>query len=308
MKTETQFIQMSDGARLALHSWLPENPPRAVLLICHGMVEYARRYDYAAARFADEGFAVFAHDQRGHGETAGSLENAGFIAEHDGFSRAVLDAREIAARLKNDFAGKKIALLGHSFGSFVAQGFIEQYGAEIDACILSGTAGPRRALMAAALVLSVAVGAFKGKKYRSMFLRALTFGSYNARIPNAKSFFDWLSRDEEIVRLHDADPWCTFISTAAFTRDLVGGLLRIHAPRAMKAIPRPLPVLLFSGDADPVGGYGKTVSALARIYKANGMTDVTLTLYAQGRHEMLNEINKDQVISDILLWLCQRGF
>jgi alpha-beta hydrolase superfamily lysophospholipase len=308
MTTQTQFIDMTDGARLALHSWLPADPPRAVLVICHGMIEYARRYEYTARFFAEHGFAVFAHDQRGHGQTAGSLENAGFIAERGGFERTVLDAREVIERAKQEFPGKKIALLGHSFGSFVAQGFIERFGAEIDACVLSGTAGPRRVFMAAALALTRVVAAFKGKRHRSMFLRALTFGSYNDRIANAASFFDWLSRDPEVIRLHDADPWCTFVPTTAFSLDLVGGLLNIHAARAMRSIPRSLPTLIFAGDADPVGGYGTTVSALAERYKANGMADVTLTLYNGGRHEMLNETNKDQVREDILHWLGARGF
>ena len=307
MTTHTQFIDTTDGSRLALHSWVPADSPRAVLVICHGMIEYARRYEYTARFFVEQGFAVFAHDQRGHGETAGSLENAGFIAERGGFERAVLDLREVIERVKQEFPGKKTALMGHSFGSFVAQGYIERFGGEIDACVLSGTAGPRRAFMAAAVALTRVVAAFKGRRYRSMFLRALTFGSYNDRIPNAASFFDWLSRDVQVVSRHDADPWCTFVPTTAFSLDLVGGLLSIHAARAMRAIPRALPVLIFGGDADPVGGYGKTVSALAERYKANGMADVTLTLYSGGRHEMLNEINKVQVHQDLLQWLGARG-
>jgi alpha-beta hydrolase superfamily lysophospholipase len=299
----TRFVEMTDGAKIALHSWIPQSDARAVMLICHGMIEYARRYDDAARKFAGAGYAVFAHDQRGHGETAGSLENAGYICDGDGFSRAVLDAREIAAFAKTIFPQKKLVLLGHSFGSFVAQGFIEQFGGEIDAVMLSGTAGPRRAFVAAGFACVKLVEAFKGKKYRSQFLHDLTFGSYNARIPDAKSPFDWLSRDEEVVKKHDADPWCSFVPAVAFFRDLTSGLCRIHEKPAMAAIPQGLPALLFSGADDPVGGYGKTVAALAECYKANGMRDVTLRLYPEGRHEMLKELNKDEVIADIVAWL-----
>ncbi|GMO39713.1 MAG: alpha/beta hydrolase [Treponemataceae bacterium] len=307
INTGTQFIEMTDGAKIALHSWIPDGGVRAVILICHGMIEYAKRYDYAARKFAEAGYAVLAHDQRGHGETAGSLDAAGYICNGDGFSRVVIDVREIAVRAKTMFPQKRIILLGHSFGSFVTQGFIEQFGNEIDAVMLSGTAGPRRAFAAAGLACVKLVGAFKGKKYRSKFLNNLTFGGYNAHIPDAESPFDWLSRDEAVVKKRNADPWNSFVPTVAFFRDLTSGLCRIHEKSAMAAIPKELPALLFSGGDDPVGGYGKTVAALAECYRANGMRDLTLKLYPGGRHEMLRETNKDEVIADIIAWLSDRA-
>ncbi|MDR1786568.1 MAG: lysophospholipase [Spirochaetaceae bacterium] len=306
MDIHTEFFTAEDGARLALHSWLPQGEPRAVLLICHGMVEYAKRFDYPARALAEQGIAVFAHDQRGHGETAGTLDAAGYICPGDGFARVVLDLRDLVRKLKGNFPGKKIMLLGHSFGSFVSQGFIEHYGAEIDGCLLSGTAGPRPGLITAASLLVKVVIAFKGDRYRSSLLRALTFGGYNKRIAGPISPSAWLSRDPAAIQKHDADPWNTFVPTTSFFRDLMTGLERIHKKEAMRGIPKDLPVLLFAGDADPVGDYGKTVSALAGIYRANGMTDVTLALYPQGRHEMLHEINKDEVIGDILSWINER--
>jgi alpha-beta hydrolase superfamily lysophospholipase len=307
VRFDTQFVDMSDGAKLALHSWIPEGDAKAVIVICHGMVEHAKRYDYAARAFAGAGYAVLAHDQRGHGETAGVLDAAGYICDGDGFSRVVLDAREVVASAKTLFPDRKIALLGHSVGSFAAQGFIERFGSEIDAVMLSGTAGPRRAFAAAGFACGKIVEAVKGAKHRSPFLHGLTFGSYNERIPGAKSSFSWISRDEEVVKKRDADPWCTFVPTVAFFRDLTSGLYRIHEKNAMTAIPKELPVLLFSGDADPVGGYGKTVAALAERYKANGMRSVSLRLYPGGRHEMLQETNKDEVIADIIAWLHSIG-
>jgi alpha-beta hydrolase superfamily lysophospholipase len=308
IRCDTQSVGMSDGAKIVLRAWLPEGEAAALIVICHGMIEHAARYDYAARAFAAAGYAVFAHDQRGHGETAGTLDAAGYICDGDGFSRVVLDAKEIVAYAKTLFPGKKVALLGHSFGSFVVQGFAERFGDEIDAAMLSGTAGPRRAFAAAGLACVKIVEAFKGAKHRSPFLMKLTFGSYNARIPDAAGPFAWISRDGEAVKKRDADPWCTFIPTAAFFRALTSGLYRIHEKSAMAAIPRELPILLFSGDADPVGGYGKTVSALAERYRANGMGAVTLRLYPGGRHEMLQETNRDEVIADIIAWLAPLGY
>jgi alpha-beta hydrolase superfamily lysophospholipase len=306
MKTQKEDFTASDGARIVLHSWLPEEKPAAVMLIIHGMVEHAARFDHTARAFVARGIAVYAHDQRGHGETAGTLDNAGYICPGDGFGRVVLDAHEIILMLKQRYPGGKFFLLGHSFGSFVAQCFIEDYGAEIDGCILSGTAGPRQGFIGIANFAARCVAAVKGEKHRSKLLNDLSFGSYNKRIENPQSALAWLSRDSEVVKKHDADPWCNFMPTAAFTVNLTSGLLRIHRKEAMAAIPKGLPVLLFSGDADPVGDYGVTVKALADIYRKNGMTDVTLNIYSGGRHEMLNEINKDEVIGDTLAWIDKR--
>jgi alpha-beta hydrolase superfamily lysophospholipase len=306
MNTETQFFEASDGAKIALYSMNPDIPVRAVILICHGMMEHAKRYEYTAKAFAQRGFAVFAYDQRGHGETAGTLEQAGYIADGDGFARVVQDLHEIHAYVTKLFPGKKNILLGHSFGSFVSQSFIEQYGSETDACVLSGTAGPRPVFLRAGLLVVRAVYALKGGRYRSKFVDAMTFGSYNKKAENSESSFDWLTRDRDEIQKHDADPWCTFLPTTGFFRDLVSGLVRIHKSKAIAAIPAGLPVLLFSGTGDPVGGYGKTVQNLAHRYKKNGMTDVTVTLYPEGRHEMLHEINKDEVIADVLAWMEKR--
>jgi alpha-beta hydrolase superfamily lysophospholipase len=306
LNVNTQFVEMSDGAKLALHEWKSTDTVKAIIFICHGMVEYAKRYDKTAEAFVQKGYTVFAHDLRGHGETAGTLNNAGYLAPGDGFERSVLDLREIILHIKKEFPEKKIVLLGHSFGSFLAQGYIERFAADIDACILSGTAGPRVAFMSLALIIIKIVAVFKGEKHRSPFLLKITFGAYNKRIKNPVSFYDWLSRDSELVKQHDADPWCTFLSTVAFSRDLASGLVRIHKKSAMALIPRALAVLIFSGGADPVGDYGKSVSDLAARYRANGMADVTLILYPEGRHEMLNEINKAEVIADVAAWIDAR--
>ncbi|MGI5172093.1 alpha/beta hydrolase [Treponema sp. OMZ 840] len=305
INTKSDFVAMDDGARLALHTWIPEIGIRYVVVISHGMAEYALRYDRFARFLAENGIAVYAHDHRGHGKTAVCEDDLGFLAEKDGFQRVVSDLRRIIQKSRLDFPQAKIILFGHSFGSFVAQSFIEQFSNEIDACILSGTAGPRLALSIAGNRIAAAVKCFKGSRYRSKFLDKLSFSSYLDRIPESEknSPFAWLSRDKDQVKKYEADPLCGFLCTAGFFYDLTAGLSRIHRKKNMAGIRGDLPVFLFAGTADPVGGYTKTIRALAAVYRKNGIQDVSEKYYEDGRHEMLNELNYDEVYADIFSWI-----
>ena len=303
MKSDKIILTMSDGAEIVLHRWIPDGEVRGVVQICHGMVEYARRYGHFAEALVAEGFAVYAHDLRGHGETSKDEKDRGFLADSEGFQRVVLDLRECITRLKSDFPGAPVVLFGHSFGSFVSQSFIEQFGDEIDACILSGTSGPMGALAEIGRILAGLFVLCKGKRHLSKFLYSLAFGSYNKRIQEPATPVDWVSSDPAEVKKYHEDPDCGFPVTASFFHDMLTGLCRIHKKAALASIPKTLPILLMSGDEDPVGAYGKTVSALDGIYRTLGIQDVTLKLYPGGRHEMLSEVNKEEVISDVLAWI-----
>lgn len=305
--TKSDYIVMEDGARIALHTWIPHTADIGrVVVISHGMAEYALRYDRFARFLCENGIAVYAHDHRGHGQSAASQEDLGFLAEKDGLQRVVLDLRRIIQKCRGDFPKAKIILFGHSFGSFISQSYIEQFSAEIAGCILSGTAGPRLALSVSGNRVAALVTSFKGTRYRSKFLDKLSFSSYLDKIPEKDSPFAWLSRDKEAVKKYEADPLCGFLCTAGFFYDLTAGLSRIHRAKNMSKIRSDLPVLLFAGTADPVGSYTKTIRTLAAVYRKNGMTDVTETYYEDGRHEMLNELNYAEVQSDILKWISAR--
>jgi alpha-beta hydrolase superfamily lysophospholipase len=274
--------------------------------LCHGMMEYGERYGEFAHVLAEGGYLVQAHDQRGHGGTAPRPDDLGFISDTGGFDRVVLDVGELIEGLRAEFPGKPVVLLGHSFGSFVAQAYMERFGGSIDGCILSGTAGPRPLLIKGALALTRVIIAFKGPRYRSPLIRRAAFGTYNDRIADKRTFSDWITRDPAEVAKYRADPWCTFLPTLGFFRDMFTGLAAIHRPAAIAAIPAALPVLLYSGTDDPVGSYGKTVTALARAYRTAGLTDVTVRLYDGGRHEMHHELNRAEVFHDVLEWLGKR--
>lgn len=303
---------MSDGMEVSVNRWLPDEgvEVKGILALSHGMVEHAMRYDRFGCDMVDAGWILSAHDHRGHGRTAQKAEaegkgKFGFLAESNGFDRVVQDLDEVIAKLEEDIPQKKVFLLGHSFGSFVAQSYIEtkDYAKHIAGCILCGTAGPERAKMGAGIKVCGVIKTMKGAKGYSKLLEKVAFGSYCAKIKNPKTPSDWLSRDEVSVQLYRDDAWCQFRPTVQFFCDLMGGLQKIHRMANIINIPVDLPLLSIYGTADPVGGYGKTVERLIRTYKNCGMKDVTLKAYEGARHELLNETNRDEVIRDVIEWL-----
>ena len=308
MKRETFFMHMSDGKQIAVHRWLPDKKStiRGIIQLSHGMNEYAMRYDGFAEFLTTAGFAVYGQDHRGHGETAGSPEELGYLADMAGFQRVVLDLRQVIKRAKNDFPGKKIFLFAHSFGSFIGQSFIEQYSYDIDGCILCGTAGPRQPLMAFAKFLAKTCILLGRKKKPAKLLAMISFAGYNQRFPESEGKNAWLTRDSEIAQKYAVDPMCNFVPKTMFYYDMFTGMHSIHKKKAMKAIPRSFPVFMIVGGDDPVGGYAKTVEKLYEIYKNNGMSDVELKVYPGGRHELLNETNKEEVMNDVLAWIDAR--
>lgn len=308
MHVEDFFQTMSDGIEIAVTRWVPSGAIKGIVILSHGMVEHVLRYDRLGNVLAENGWILHAHDHRGHGRTAEkAVANGsgmfGMLAKKHGFERVVDDVREVLQKAKADFPGKKVILLGHSFGSFVAQSFIETYPAYIDGCILCGTAGPRKTLVAAGNALAHVIALFRGKKYCSPFLKKMAFGAYTKRISDAVNGQEWLSRDKAAVQLYIDDKWCGFNPTASFYCDMMHGLAKIHSGVNMKRIPVNLPLLIIYGDDDPVGDYGKTVQQLCVIYRKNGMTNVTVKEYADARHELFNEINKAEVEADVLMWL-----
>ena len=296
------YIPTATTHRIPVHQWLPADSPKAVLLIAHGMAEYAMRYAPVARLLAEQGIAVYAHDQRGHGEAVPRREDQG-IVEGDWFQFAVKDMLDVREELHRRHPGKKIFLLGHSMGSFVAQRFFQVFGNKIDGLILSASNGKKDPLLGAGIALSWIQMKLLGKKHRSRLLSALTFGQFNKAFRPNRTAFDWLSRDQRQVDAYIADPQCGFIVTSTFFHYFFKGIDSILQAHNINNIPGNVPVLVFSGDKDPVGLNGKGVSELVRKWTAAGNARVTHRLYKDGRHEMLNEINREEVTGDLLAWI-----
>ena len=188
-------------------------------------------------------------------------------------------------------------------GSFLSQRFIQLYGSNIHGLILSGSNGKQGPIINLGIILAYTEMKLKGRKYRSQLLNKLTFDSYNRAFAPNRTNFDWLSRDERQVDLYIEDPYCGGIFTSSFFYDFLRGLKLITKKRNLKTIPKDLPIFIFSGSMDPVGFFGKGIENLVNMYKSIGMTNISYKIYPGGRHEMLNELNKDEVIEDIITWL-----
>lgn len=296
----------SDGKSIFVQLWLPAGEPRALVLIAHGMAEHGARYERFAERLTASGYAVYVPDDRGHGKTA-TEEELGYLADKEGFRRVIDDDHEIAKRMQDSYPGLPLFLFGHSMGSFVSQGYIALYGEGLSGCVLSGTSGPMPAALMAGGKAVAALGClFKGRRAKAPLANRLSFGSYNDAFKPNRTEFDWLSRDPAEVDKYVADPRCGFVCTYGFFKDFLAGLSFIHRPEVMARIPKSLPILLVSGSTDPVGAASGAVDALAAMYRGLGIGRVDEKLYEGARHEILNETNRDEVMSDIVAWLEER--
>jgi len=310
MNYQKEQIVMSDSNINVFHSWIPDGDVKACVVLSHGMTEHAFRYDALAKKFCSKGIAFFGEDHRGHGETAALAEKNGsgmfgYLSDKDGFLRVVKDIHEEVCLVRKRYPQKKVFILGHSFGSFITQCFIENFGDDVDGAIICGSAGPRPLTIAAARTIGNIIKLFTGKKSISRLMGKVAFGSYNARIKKPCPEFAWLSRNNAEIEKYEKDPWCGFDCTIGFYCDLFNGLGMIHKKKSMKKIPRTLPVYLIAGTADPVGSYSKTVSSLFKIYHKNGMEDLSISLWEDCRHELYNEINGEEIMDDSVNWISE---
>lgn len=302
---EEFFFPSSDG-RHRVHAlrWLPENrKPRGALQLVHGISEYIGRYAPFAAWLADNGFLVVGHDHLGHGQTAGAPGELGFLSPQNGWHHLVEDVHTLRVLTEEQVPNLPYFLLGHSMGSFVVRTYLIDYPGTVDGCILSGTGQESPAVLFFGRLAAKLIRRVRGPKSISRFLTALTLGSYNAGFRPTRTGADWISRDTDVVDAYVADPLCRFVPTTGMFLDMTDGLLYISSPENLARMDPRTPVYLFSGRDDPVGGKGEGVQTVDSFFRVAGCRDHTVRLYPGGRHEMLNEINREEVYQDILDWL-----
>ncbi|HJK89698.1 MAG TPA: alpha/beta hydrolase [Polyangiaceae bacterium LLY-WYZ-15_(1-7)] len=298
-------FETPDGVRLAGYRWDPEGDPVAVLQITHGISEHARRYAPVAERFAAEGWVVYAHDHRGHGGSIPEGGVPGHMADSDGWERATEDLHRIHREIRLRHPGLPVVLLAHSGGSFMAQRLLAQYPDDFDLVALSGSNGKPPPIAAAGRLVTRLERWRRGKDASSPLIQKLSFGGFNDGF-EGRTEFDWLSSDPAAVDAYVDDPLCGFpLSTQTWT-DMLDALPELTKPRQLARIPKDKPIYVFGGDRDPVGDQGAGLRRLVDAYKRAGLQDVTLKLYPGGRHEMLNESNKDEVIGDLAKWIAGR--
>ncbi len=281
--------------------YAPTGTPRGVVQISHGMAEHIGRYDEFMRYLSTNGYVACGNDHIGHGRTAKTRGDLGYMAPKNGFDYLVTDLHLFTIYMRGKYPDLPYFLLGHSMGSFAARLYIARYGHELTGAVLSGTGAGMAVLPAAAAVKKLAGG--RGGKKPCKALDRLAFGSYNNAIRKPKTPFDWLSRDAASVAAYITDPYCGFVFSASAFGDLFTGLYRANKREWFSSVPKDLPLLLVSGDQDPVGDYGRGVRRVRDGLQTAGVKDVQLKLYPGGRHEMLNELNRAQVYQDILGFL-----
>ena len=295
---EFSFLSADGHTTTHAYLWRPANvQPRAIIQLSHGMCEYIERYDTWARRFAEAGFIFCGNDHLGHGHTAPDEEELGYM-DGDGALLLVEDLHTMSVQMKTRFPGMPLLLYGHSMGSFAARYYLSLYGQELDGALISGTGGPEQPTGLGLAVVS-AIRRVKGAHHRSKLITALAFGAYNKKFKEENDPHAWLTRDKEIRGKYLNDPLCHFIFTTTGYRTLFTLLRTVSDKKWAQTVPKTLPILLFSGDMDPVGNYGKGVRVIAdRMTRAG--CNVTLKLYEGARHEMHHEINRDEVFDDLL--------
>jgi alpha-beta hydrolase superfamily lysophospholipase len=307
LKAEHFTIKNKEGQPLFVYKWLPEKvEARGIVQIAHGMAEHAGRYERFADLLTSHGYIVYANDHRGHGRTAGDLKNVGYLGR-DGFSGMVLDMKYLSEHIRGENLDLPLILFGHSMGSFLAQAYIQKWGQDLDGLILSGSNGQRGLDLKLGIIIARIQNFLLGEKRPSRLLNRLSFGAYNASFKPVRTPFDWLSTDTKEVDKYIKDPYCGGVFTTSFFLDFFLFLDQLYDREQASKIAKDLPIYIISGAMDPVGEEGKGVQRLIDFYKELGLRCVSSRLYLGARHELVNEVNRDEVMSDILNWLDSIG-
>ena len=305
MPTFKDFYFNSSTGKNRIHTrmCIPDGDVRAVVQIVHGIAEHIARYDDFMRFLASNGFVAVGTDHLGHGKSIEKEDQLGFLADKDGWTYIVNDEEILRRAMKENYPNVPQIVFGHSMGSFVTRTHLIRFPGGFDAAIISGTGNQSPALVLGGLAMGNLVVALKGPHHYSNLLNNMAFGSYNKIYGTARTESDWLSRDEAQVDKYIADPLCGFIPSCSLFRDMMTGIKFITTQKNLEKMNKDTPVYFMSGDMDPVGECGKGVKLAYENFKKAGMKDVSIKLYKDGRHEMLNELNKDEVYADILAWI-----
>lgn len=280
---------------------LPKKDPKAIIQIFHGMGEHKQRYIPFMEFMADHGYAMYAHDHRKHGESVTTEEGYGIFEATDTWYDVLDDCYAVTRKILKDYPGKKLIIMGHSMGSVIARAFIAKNPLVPQAAIIMGTVPAMTPIKAfVPKTLANIIGLFKGKK-RSPFLAGVVNKPLIASYDNPRTPFDWLTHDETIVDQYVDDPLCGYAYTAQFYKEFIGALATVNKSSLIMRT-KDIPILFISGIEDPVGEMGEGVKTIYELYNGHGYSALTLNLVENARHEVLNELNKEQTYEEILVW------
>lgn len=312
-----EFVFLSSNMYTDIHGkmWIPDTKIKAIVQISHGMAEHIDRYDDFARFLAKNGILVVGNDHMGHGKSINSEDDLGYFSipikglhgkrreNYSSSALAVKDLCHITKIVKKHYPGVLYILLGHSMGSFLARRYLMQYGKELDGIIIMGTGNQSALKIYTAKMLNKVISLIKGERYRSKLLNKLMFGAYNRKIKNHKGDNDWVTSDKEKLKEYDSDNRCGFVFTMNGIEALLSTIQYIINPHNIAKIPTDVKMLIVSGTDDPVGDYGEAVKEVHKVYSEHGVESITIKLYEECRHELLNEKVRNIVYKDILDWI-----
>ncbi len=303
-REELYFDSRDNVNKIHAMKWIPDtDKPVCILQIIHGMAEYIERYDEFARFMAEKGILVVGEDHLGHGRSVGENGTYGYFCERDAATVVVRDAHRLKKMVQEQYPGVPYIILGHSMGSFILRNYLCRYGTGIQAAVIVGTGMQPKFVLVTGKALLAFQKVFTGSKHPDNLMNALSFGSYNKRIPESKTQMDWLTKDEKIVDAYLEDPLCGFTFTVNGFQTLLELVSRLYKRENLEKMPKELPVFFVSGEADPVGDYGKGVKRAYQSFLDVGMKNVKMKLYENDRHELLNEMDREQVYGDIHQWI-----
>ena len=303
MKKEFYYPSKDGLTQIHAIEWIPEGEVRAILQIAHGMVEFIDRYDRFATFMASQGFYVVGNDHLGHGKSVTDASQYGYFAKHDGNFCVIGDMLQLREDTRKKYPDLPYFILGHSMGSFLTRQFIEKHGEGLSGAIIMGTGYQPTATLDMAIAMTAVLQQARGGHFRSEMINNMALGAYNASFEPSRTKNDWLTKDEAIVDAYVANPLNQFVFTVNGYYNLFRGLRYAERQENLDKIPKDLPILVVSGANDPVGEFGKGPRLVAQSYQKTGIKDVTLKLYENDRHEILNELDKETVDRDILQWI-----
>ena len=303
MRDEFYFPSKDGNTEIHTIEWKPEGKVRAVLQICHGMVEYIKRYDEFAQFLCEKGFYVVGNDHLGHGKSVQSKSEYGFFEKKYGNACVLGDIHTLRQRTVKKYPETPYFMLGHSMGSSLLRQYIQMYGNGLSGVVLMGVVTDhRRSSLLFVKQLCRLMAAVRGWHYRSRMVDELVTGSFNKKFKPSVTRADWITSDKEHLDAYVTDPLCSFMFTVNAYYSMMAGMLGMQKKENISMIPKSLPVLFVSGAEDPVGNFGKGVRKVCEIYKSAGLRDVSLKLYEGDRHEILNETNREQVYQELYEW------
>lgn len=309
MRKEVLNFESRDGSsKVYAVKWVPEVEPKAILQITHGMAEYIDRYEKFASFLTDQGILVVGDDHLGHGHTVTLNEGKyGYICKKHSDTVMVRDEHRLKKTIEKEYPGIPYFILGHSMGSFILRNYLCRYGSGIKGAIIMGTGMQPKGLLVVSRALAGIIGLCFGEEHESKFIDSLAFGTYNKKISKPETQSAWLTKDVAIQEKYINDPWCGFTFTVNGFKTLFKLIYNLHDKSNLEQMPKNLPILITSGEEDPVGDYGKAVIGVYESYvKDLKMTNVSLKMYPTCRHEILNETDCEIVYKDILEWIEQQ--